>query len=184
MKKKLRAFTLHFSLLSCLWILCGCSDDATTMFSKREYVYCYFDAFQYTELFQVMGNPGQFASIRKHVVDGVTKVTMKCASSTTDYTIDALNKNFGLGLGGLIVGTSNFGEVLCYDLACPICDRADRRLTLSNDGYAKCAKCGVTYDLNNSGVIYHVPENADLITRRGLYRYRINYNGQIVNAYN
>ena len=69
-------------------------------------------------------------------------------------------------------------------MACPICDSAGRKLTLSNDGYAKCAKCGVVYDLNNYGVIHKVPENADLTVKRGLYRYRINYNGQIVNAYN
>ena len=171
-------------LLFSVFTLCGCSDDATTMFSNREYVYCYFDALQYTELFQVMGNFGQYASIRRHVVDGVTKVTMKSSSTSTDYNTDALNKNFGFGLGGLIVGTNTFGEYLCYDLACPICDRADRRLTLSNDGYAKCGKCGVTFDLNNYGVIYHVPENADLAVRRGLYRYHIEYNGQIVNSHN
>lgn len=171
-------------LLFSVFTLCGCSDDATTMFSNREYVYCYFDALQYTELFQVMGNFGQYASIRRHVVDGVTKVTMRNSSTSTDYNIDALSKNFGYGLGGLIVGTNTFGEFLCYDLACPICDRADRRLTISNDGYAKCGKCGVTFDLNNYGVIYQVSENADLTTRRGLYRYHIEYNGQIVNAHN
>lgn len=171
-------------LLLSLLLLCGCSDDATSTFSNREHVYCYFDALQYTELFNVMGNYGQFASIRKHVVNGVTKITMTSASSSTDYTADALSNNFGYGLGGLIVGTNNYGEALCYDLACPICDRADRRLTLSNDGYAHCGKCGTTYDLNNYGVIYHMDEDNPPATKRGLYRYRINYNGQIVNAYN
>ena len=108
---------------------------------------------------------------------------MTCATSSTSYTADALNKDFGFGLGGLILGTNNYGEPMCYDLACPICDRAGTRLTL-NDGYAKCSNCGVTFDMNNYGVIYQTPENAELISPRGLYRYRINFDGTTVNAYN
>lgn len=175
---------LRLLLLLPLCVLGGCSDDASSMFSNREYVYCYFDKLQYNELNLVMGNLGQYASIRKHVVNGVTKITMTSPASSTDYNLDALAKNFGLGLGGLIVGTSNAGEPLCYDLACPICDRADRRLTLSNDGYAKCNKCGVTYRLED-GTPYHVPDDADIQSKkRGLYRYRINYDGQKVNPHN
>ncbi|MBR1668886.1 MAG: hypothetical protein IJ693_11510 [Bacteroidaceae bacterium] len=171
-------------LLFPILLLCGCSDDATSTFSNREHVFCRFDVLQYVELFNVMGNPGQFASIRKHVVNGVTKVTMESAGSSTDYNLDALSKNFGFGLGGLIVGTSNFNETLCYDLSCPICDRADRRLTLSNNGYAHCAKCGTTFDMNSKGVIYQIDEENPPVTKRGLYRYRINYDGSTVNAYN
>ena len=60
------------ALLTCLGIS-SCSDDETTStYSKREYVYCYFQAIQYAELINVMGNLGQYASIRKRVVDGVT----------------------------------------------------------------------------------------------------------------
>ena len=73
--------------LTCCILLCGCSDDATSTFSNREHVYCYFDALQYPELFHAMGNLGQYATIRKHVVNGVTKITMTSASSTTDYTV-------------------------------------------------------------------------------------------------
>ncbi len=168
-----------------LLMLFGCSDDATSTFSNREHVYCAFDVLRSDVLFNVMGNYGQFASVRKRVVDGKTQIELISNSGLKGYyPLDQLSNNFGLGLGGLIVGTNNFGETLCYDLSCPICDRADRRLTFTNGGYAKCGKCGVTFDLNNNGAIYQVPENADLPTRRGLYRYRINYNGQIVNAYN
>ena len=75
---------------------------------------------------------------------------------------------------------------MCYDLACPICDRADKRLTLysGGDGYARCSKCGVSFDMNNYGAIYQVPEGSNLTSPRGLYRYRIRYDGNIVNAYN
>ena len=75
-------------------------------------------------------------------------------------------------------------KTLCYDLACPICDRASRRLTLTAGGYARCAKCLVTYDMNSYGAIYKIPQDTTLNKPRGLYRYRVNYNGQILNAYN
>lgn len=169
-------------LLLCLGFS-ACGDGVTSMFSNREYVFCYFDKLQYSELNHVMGNLGHYASVRKHVVNGVTKITMTCSVSSTDYNFDALSKNFGFGLGGLIIGTNNAGEPRCYDLACPICDRADRRLSLTDDGYAKCGRCGVTFRLED-GVIYEVPSDAQLPTRRGLYRYQIDYNGQIVNAHN
>lgn len=176
-----RLSIIFLSLLT----LCGCSDDATSMFSNREHVYCAFDVLRADVLFNVMGNYGQFASARKRVVDGKTQIELVSSTGLKGYyPLDQLSNNFGLGLGGLIVGTSTFGETLCYDLACPICDRAERRLSFAKEGFVRCAKCGVTYDLNNYGAIYDVPEGADLPVKRGLYRYRINFNGQIVNAYN
>ena len=175
---------LSIILLSLL-MLCACSDDATSMYSNRAHVFCMFDVLRADVLFNVMGNYGQFASVRQRTVDGKTQIELVSSTGLKGYyPLDQLSNNFGLGLGGLIMGTNNFGEALCYDLACPICDPSVRRLTLTVDGFAKCSKCGVTYDLNNYGVIHEVPEDAQLATRRGLYRYRINFNGQIVNAYN
>lgn len=165
-------------------VLAACSkDEATSTYSQREYVYCFFNVVQYTELFNVMGNNGQFATIRRQVEDGVTHIRMTSAGSSTPYPLDATAKGFGFGLGGLIVGTSYGGESLCYDLSCPICDRAGTRLT--PDGiYATCANCGVTFDMNNYGVISSTPGGAEIANPRGLYRYRIRFDGSIVNAYN
>ena len=175
---------LSITLLSLL-MLCGCSDDATSMYSNRAHVFCMFDVSRTDVLFNVMGNNGQFASVRKRTVNGKTQFELVSSTGLKGYyPIDQLSTNFEDGLGGLIMGTSNFGETLCYDLACPICDPSVQRMTLSADGFAKCPKCKVTYDLNNYGVIHEVPEDANLTTHRGLYRYRINFNGQIVNAYN
>ena len=175
---------LSITLLSLL-MLCGCSDDITSMYSNREYVYCVFDIFRSQVLFNVMGNLGQFASVRRCVVEGKTQIELVSSTGLKDYyPVDKLSNNYGLGLGGLIVGTNNSWEPKCYDLACPICDRADKRLTLTNDGFAKCAKCGVVYNLNDNGNIYKIPEGADLPMKRGLYQYKIEYDGQIVNPHN
>ena len=177
MKKALTALLLSLLTFS------ACSDDVTSMYSNREYVFCRFDKMQYNEIFLVMGNLGQYAFIRKQVEGSTTKIRMTFNNQTTYYNFDALSKNFGFGLGGLIVGTNSAGEPRCYDLACPICDRADRRLTLTDDGYAKCGKCGVTYRLED-GSIYEVPTDAQLSTRRGLYRYGNDYDGQMVYLHN
>ena len=49
-----RLFIILFPFLT----LCGCSDDATSMFSNREHVYCAFDVLRSDVLFNVMGNYG------------------------------------------------------------------------------------------------------------------------------
>ncbi len=181
------AWSIMAAIICMAMLAASCTDDeASSTYSKREYVFCSFNVTQYAELFNVMGNNGQFASIRKRVINGVTKIEMTNQSGANAYTVDRLSENFGFGLGGLIAGTNNYGEPMCFDLACPVCDRAERRLTLFSEGagFAKCGKCGVVFDLNNYGVIYSTPENANITKPRGLYRYRVRFDGQTINAYN
>ena len=170
-----------FITLISLLILCGCSDYVSSKYSFRERVFCRFNALQYIALNQVMDNYGEYATLRIKNVGSTKGVEMNYRGNTYQYT-DALIKNFLDGLGGLIIGTTYSGEYRCYDLACPICDLNNRRrrLTLTNDGYAKCNKCGVSFDLNHDGVIYKVPEGADLPVKRGLYQYYITYANPII----
>ena len=173
--------------------LTACTDDTTSTYSQRERVFCLLDVTKSDVLFNVIGNSGSFATVRERVVDGTTQIEIISNSGVKGYyPYDRLSNNFYFGLGGLIMGTStqvdsdgdgNFINV-CYDLACPICDRVDRRLTLTVDGYAKCAKCGVTYNMNNNGAIDHVPEGAEITSPRGLYQYRLDYDGQTIYAHN
>jgi hypothetical protein len=167
MRKKLQFFNLSIFLL----LLVACSDDVTSIYSNREYVYCYFNTAQCPELFNVMADFGRYITIREHSAKGV--ITMTNGSTSTDLPINALNKHFGFGLGGLIVGRNNYGEARCYDLACPICDRADRRLTIKDNIYATCSKCGFIFNLNNDGAIDPSTPKSDVSTVRGLYRYYI-----------
>lgn len=145
-------------------------------------VRCSFSVLQYTELFNVIGNFGQYASIRQ---SGAT-VIMQSSSSKTTYNLDATQKYFQYGLGGLIVGTTYDGEFRAYDLACPNCNRADKRLSITDNGYAKCPNknCHITYDLNNNGAINDVPAENVHDKPRGLLRYRITYDGQYVHVFN
>lgn len=157
----------------------ACSDDVTSTYSTKYRVMCGFQVVSYAELTHVVGNFGQFASIRK----SGDEIIMSAASSTTHYPLDALSKDFRFGLGGIIVGTDRSGNYRAYDLACPNCDRAERRLTLRDDGTAKCARCGIVYDMNNDGVINNA--GSGMYNRpRGLYRYPVTYDGMRLNIVN
>lgn len=157
----------------------SCSDDVTHTYTTKYRVMCGFAVASYPELMTVVNNAGQFGTVRA----SGGKIVMVGPSTSTSYTMDALQEDFLFGLGGLIIGTNNFVELRAYDLACPNCDRADRRLTLSDDGTCRCAKCGIVYDMNNDGVILDKGDGTHSHPR-GLYRYPITYDGMNVQVIN
>ncbi|MBQ2165654.1 MAG: hypothetical protein II447_02650, partial [Bacteroidaceae bacterium] len=112
-----------------------------------------------------------------------SQIVMKTLQSETSYNMDALSKDFRFGLGGLIVGTDTWGNYRAFDLACPNCDRVDFRLTIGENGIVSCGKCGIKYDLNNDGVIFDKGKGT-YESPRGLYRYRIAYDGMRVHITN
>lgn len=177
-------FTL-IAIISSLILATSCSkDEATQMYSKKNYVNCFFYVPTYIELFNTMGSFGEFVTIRQRTANGASVIEMANSAGSRQYAMDKTMQYFGFGLGGLIVGVNYYGEYMAFDLACPNCDRADRRLTKGDAGIVKCAKCGLTYDLNNYGVISSVPENSIHLSPRGLYRYRVMYDGTNVRIYN
>lgn len=175
-------FTFLFSLFTTLLTSCD-KDEATKAYSTANMVRCFFNVPQYTQLFNVMGSFGEYATIRG--LKGQGKIQMSSNVGTTDYPITADMRYFEFGLGGLIVGTRCYGdEQVAYDLACPNCNRADRRLSIGDAGIAKCSKCGLSYDLNNYGVI-SAATSTDLYTNpRGLFRYHIVYDGINLRIFN
>lgn len=164
----------------------SCSDGYGTYSTK--YPVLFSMSINYSsQLFNTMAGMGQFVTIRKTVenVNGNMQSVITVSGPTgTDYcAIDRISEDFLYGLGGLIVGNNIYGEPMAYDLACPNCDRASRRLSIDDTGMAKCGHCGLVYDLNNYGAISTASSSAggDL---RGLYRYRISYNGTVVTVSN
>jgi nitrite reductase/ring-hydroxylating ferredoxin subunit len=85
---------------------------------------------------------------------------------------------FSFGLAGIIIGSPWYGDgqIYAYDLGCPQCDLPSARLTVNTTPYAKCAKCGASYELNNHGYA----------TNGGhpLYRYPISLNGNMLMVHN
>ena len=176
--------TLLIPLL--ILLLVGCTDDSSSTYSHKYRVRFYMETVQSTELYNAIGNPGQFVSIRP--LNG--KVKIENTLGGHEYSLSQLgSKEFEYGLGGLIVGTSSTPnmqgqfDIVAYDLACPNCHRQNRRLTLNDNGTAHCANCGINYDMNNYGWILNV-DNTKADGLRGLYRYRINYNGLAINVTN
>ncbi len=158
----------------------ACSDDTTSTYSNKNPVRCDFFVLQYKELFDVINNNGQFATIRK----SAAQLKMKSAVNETTYNMEAAQKYFQFGLGGLIVGTTYAGEYRAYDLSCPNCNRAEKRMTIDDNGYAKCGNCKISYNLNNDGIITDVPKECIHSNPRSLLRYKIAYDGQYVHIYN
>lgn len=158
----------------------ACSDDTASTYSTKSPVQCHFLVVQYAELFSVMDNFGQYATIRQ----SGAQLKMKGPASETTYNMTADQKYFKLGMGGLIVGTTYNGEYRAYDLSCPNCDRVEKRLTIDDKGMARCGNCKISYNMNYDGVINEVPQPCIHTSPRGLLRYRIMYDGQYVNIYN
>ena len=173
--------TIIIITAACLW---AC-DDSYSEFSKKYPVNFSYMVSASQQLFTTMGNYGQFCTIRRETSNGKTEIVMTNSLGTGRYTINETQKYFNYGLGGLIVGTNIYGQPLAYDLACPNCDRNTRRLSLDDAGYATCKHCGLTYDMNNLGVITSKDSTARPQTdARGMLRYRITYNGTNIAVYN
>ena len=169
-----------------LCCLVSCKEEISGTYSTKYPVRFYFDVASSPELYNAIGNPGQFVTIRK--VNGKIRIT-DMIGQTHDYAPSQIAaKEFEYGLGGLIVGTSstpnmsNGLDILAYDLSCPSCDRQDKRLTVKDNGTALCPHCGNSYDLNNYGWILTATD--DTKEQRGLYRYRVYYNGTAINVNN
>lgn len=178
--------TILFLLL--LTLLSSCKkDEVTQTYSTANRVFVSFSVLSYAELFNAMGNPGQFVSVRSTTRNGVTGVLMTNSAGSHFYQLDKVDlTSFYFGLGGLIMGTNNYGELesLAYDLACPNCNRADTRMDLHSNGTSTCPHCHISYDLNNYGIITNTEGNTIHASPRGLYRYRIMFDGTTVNVYN
>ena len=181
---KFNKYLVSLPVLFILISFSSCKEDISSVYSTKNRVQCGFNVVSYAELIHCIDNYGQFSTIRQ----SGTKIIMSSSVSTNSYDFDAVSaRSFYFGLGGLIVGTPNLSSdgnpYRCYDLACPNCDRASYRLNVSDNGRASCSHCGITYDLNNDGVIID-RGNSNFDSPRVLYRYRISYNGSMIHMYN
>jgi hypothetical protein len=180
------------SLLCCfMFVFASCGDEFeySSQFSSKYPVRFYFNVSGSAELINAIGNPGEYVTIRRKSGTGYVRIENTLGGN--DYSLSFVGStDFLYGLGGLIVGTSNVPnmnngfDLIAYDLACPTCDRPERRLSLKGNGTAKCSKCGLTYDMNNLGVIVNADDSVSVNNARVLYRYRITYDGQAIRVFN
>ena len=165
-------------------VMAGCTKEdfqATSKYSTRYRVICGFNVASYKELLPAVGGAGTtFATIRQ----AGGELHMECENLVSDpnYKMDALQKDFQFGCGGLILGNDYSGTLCCFDLACPNCDQAQFRLTVK-DAQATCKHCGIVYALENDTYILD-KGNGMHPDPRGLYQYRAIYNGIMVQMSN
>lgn len=172
---------LWWAFLFICIVFSSCSDDVTSTYSKKNPVRCDFLVpGLYAELNSIVGSYGQAVTVRQ----STNKIRMTSAASSNEYPMDATQKYFLFGLGGVIVGTNFEGTYFAYDLACPNCDRVAYRLSVSNTNEATCGHCKIKYSLNYDGVITEKPNDCIHTSPRGLYQYRIAYDGMYIHIYN
>ena len=129
--------------------------------------------------FNKVQTSGYFLSVRPTPTQDGYKVREPDGREHTIPYTEVHSRVFHFGLAGLILGKPYFGDgdYYAYDLGCPMCDSPSTRLNVSMEGTAHCAKCGTTYDLNNSGV-------ATTGTSRPLYRYHASLGGNTLMVHN
>lgn len=185
-------------LLAVLFVFASCKKDETTQtYSTQHRVFLYLNVMSYPELFNTVGNPGQYVSIRSAQRQredaqgkplGVeTGMEIKSPLGTQFYALSKADAtSFYFGLAGIIIGTTYDLENVAYDLGCPNCNyNSDKmRLRFNTDGTAVCPNCHIVYDLNNYGVISNTENNHVHSSPRGLYRYRVTYDGTSISVFN
>jgi hypothetical protein len=184
-KKRLKTFSaaqrvMAVVALLCL-LLCGCKKEdweATRKYSTKYRVMCGFTVMSYSELMPAVGGFGLFATIRQVGSD----IVMKSETGSKPYAMDALQKDFQFGCGGLIVGTDFNGLLCCFDLACPNCDQAQYRMTVKG-AQATCEHCGIVYALEYDTYIID-KGNGLHPSPRVLYQYQTRYDGTMIHMYN
>ena len=129
--------------------------------------------------FNKVQTSGYFLSVRPILGKSEYKVREPDGREQTIPYTEVHSRVFSFGLAGIIIGKPYFGDgdYYAYDLGCPSCDLPSTRLTVSMEGTATCAKCGTSYDLNNSGV-------ATTGTSRPLYRYHASLGGNTLMVHN
>lgn len=177
---------LLFCVIAAGIILAACKEDVNSVYSTKYRVACGFDpVVQYQPIFDVVGSYGQFATVR--LAPGARSVIMSSESNPNREFNDKIIMNCQFGLGGLIIGTTNTGKIVAYDLACPNCDRQEYRLTLKAENiqwYCKCAHCGIVYNMDSDGIPVTVPEGCVHQSPRPQLQYRTLYDGTRLTVYN
>lgn len=142
---------LLLPLFALLMAACDDSEHSTSAYSV--YYHCDLSYSPYNQVTSY----GSFVTLRRKDASSyyITDITGK--TTTVNLTETEARQGFFYGLGGLIIGTPSLcdGNVWAFDWACPTCDRAKYRLTVSRDGTGKavCPNCGNEYDLNSGGIL-------------------------------
>ncbi len=171
-------------------MLGACADDITSnKYSSYSAYYSCDHVMSLPALYHAVNNQGMWCTITMNTAATILYFTSTTESSEELVTKNTYYKKFALGIGtGLIVGLPNIPElgadspvVTCYDLSCSNCwedSYVTRHMTLQESGYAKCNKCGRTYNLNDQGLV------SDGESGKSLYRYRVYYSGNNLSVSN
>jgi hypothetical protein len=162
-----------------LFISCGTDNQLyNSKFCQLPALFSFSPVNSISQLYSSCENMGEWCTI---TTNGNQFLFTKPSGSQGQYNRTAITgyKSFYMGLSGFIIGKPNIPEVgedystvTCFDLACRNCyDQRSvaRSLVLQETGFAYCAYCKRTYNLNNIGQVSSGEEGLPL------FRYRVYY---------
>ena len=150
-----------------LALFTSCSDNDSSRYSHYPASFSFNSSIH---PYYIATNPGEFITITR---SGATAYKVEWAKGELTVQLSQQDIMLGgpyYGLGGLIIGipAAGDGNIIACDLACPHCERAEKKLTIIHShGHAHCNKCGSTFDLNSGGIPIEGP------AQRTLWQYRV-----------
>lgn len=165
---------ISFCLLALLaTLLCGCSEDATDMFS-HDPAYCRICPVTAVQpLREALTSPGSFCTITFEPTQYVCTRPDGTFASLTRTDEEAYGRP--IYRAGFIVGTPSLPDAktgqfyyLCYELACPSCYKQQlltKPMELQADETAHCTTCGRTYSMRYGGGLVDGPDGEKLMKR-------------------
>lgn len=144
-----------FATLVCV----GCSDDAESAYAKHQAFLRVPTVSVIHPLHSALNSPGVFCQVSFSTTHYHFQNNHGQSASMLRTALDAYGKP--LYVSGFIIGTPNAiltasGDLrpVAFDSVCPTCFNSSmiqRKLTIDEDGFAHCARCETTYNLNNGG---------------------------------
>ena len=162
-------------------VLQSCDDGLSDLYASFAARFRFAPVTQSPPLRSALNNPGTYCRVTFPAKTYDFRSTDGQTYSVAATALDAILRP--VCLNGFIIGTPNIPDAngnfynVAYDLACSYCHHTDmiqRDLQVDASGLAHCPRCLSDYNLNNGGLPQSGPAD------RGLYRYRITYQSDIV----
>ncbi len=159
-------------------LITACGDEiVSNKYSSLPARFSFTPVNSISQLLAACNSPGEWCTVT--LSNNILYFQNTATTGQANLTALSGYTGFYMGLCGFLVGLPNMPElgadyavVNCYDLACSNCyvkSSVTRKLTLQEGGYAHCAKCQRTYNLNNVGIVASGEAGIPL------YRYRVYY---------
>lgn len=134
----MRKSVICAGFIACAALLPGCdSTDLTIDRIPRMPVYVPFTTVSDWHEYGIGGDHGMGGALQSRAFIRAERVPANYPYPDYSYT----------GFGGLLLTCDVNSELHVFDMACPVERRAEVRVSITEDNFARCPKCGSEYDV-------------------------------------